>query len=88
MLHPTFLQLSANFLLTFLIAESPKRGEIIYDIARKIRSNSTLDEKYTVNPDEFLTMGRATPFEGAEVYGRCLATVYDGEIRYVDKKLI
>lgn len=29
------------------IAESPKRGEIIYDIARKIRSNSTLDEKYT-----------------------------------------
>ena len=28
------------------IAEKPKRGEIIYDIARRIRSNSTLNEKY------------------------------------------
>jgi dihydroorotase len=48
----------------------------------------SLDEKYTVNPDEFLTMGRATPFEGAEVYGRCLATVYGGRAVYVDKKII
>ena len=48
----------------------------------------SLDEKYTINPDEFLTMGRATPFEGAEVYGRCLATVYGGRAVYVDKKII
>ncbi|MCD8006886.1 MAG: dihydroorotase [Oscillospiraceae bacterium] len=27
---------------------------------------------YTVNPAEFKTMGRATPFEGREVYGRCV----------------
>ncbi len=37
---------------------------------------------YTVNPDEFATMGRATPFAGWEVYGRCLLTVHDGKTVY------
>ena len=38
--------------------------------------------KYTVNPDEFLSMGRSTPFEGDEVYGRCVMTVCKGKIGY------
>ncbi len=29
---------------------------------------------YTINPDEFKTMGRATPFAGREVYGKCIIT--------------
>ncbi len=37
---------------------------------------------YTVNPEEFLTMGRATPFAGWEVYGKCLMTVHNGKIVY------
>ena len=41
-----------------------------------------LSESYTINPEEFLTMGRATPFEGWEVFGRCLLTVKDGKIVY------
>ena len=36
-------------------------------------------EKYKINPDEFLSMGRSTPFLDAEVYGKCLATVCDGK---------
>ena len=39
-----------------------------------------LDQKYTVNRSEFLSMGKATPFEGSEVYGRCILTVCDGRI--------
>ena len=39
-----------------------------------------LDSKYTVNPDEFLSKGRATPFEGYEVSGECLMTVCGGKI--------
>ena len=39
-----------------------------------------LDEKYTVDPNEFLSMGRATPLEGMELYGRCLLTVCDGRV--------
>ena len=41
-----------------------------------------LDEEYTVNPDEFLSKGRATPFEGATLYGRCVRTVCDSKVVY------
>ncbi|MBE6771807.1 MAG: dihydroorotase [Ruminococcaceae bacterium] len=38
-----------------------------------------LNSKYTINPDDFLSKGRATPFEGYEVYGECLMTVSGGK---------
>ena len=41
-----------------------------------------LNEKFIVNPDEFLSMGRATPFEGMELYGRNVLTVCNGKIVY------
>ena len=41
-----------------------------------------LDCEYTVNPDEFLSLGRATPFDGWEVCGRNVLTVKGGEIVY------
>lgn len=41
-----------------------------------------LDAKYEVNPDEFFTEGRSTPFAGTEVLGRCMLTVMDGEVVY------
>ena len=39
-----------------------------------------LNTAYTVDPEEFQSMGRATPFTGMELYGRCLMTVCDGKI--------
>ena len=39
-----------------------------------------LDQSYIVNPEEFLSMGKATPFAGSELYGRCILTVCDGKI--------
>ncbi len=47
-----------------------------------------LDESYTVDPDEFLSMGRATPFAGHKLFARCLATVLDGKAIYTDNKLM
>ena len=47
-----------------------------------------IGDEYKIDPEEFLSMGRATPFAGTVVKGRCLATVYDGKLCYVDKKLI
>jgi len=41
-----------------------------------------LSEEYTVDPEEFLSMGKATPFEGWKVFGRCMATVCDGKVVY------
>ena len=40
--------------------------------------------EYEIDPDKFLSMGRATPFKGERVYGRCLATVYNGQLVYSD----
>jgi dihydroorotase len=39
-----------------------------------------LNEEYTVNPNEFLTMGRATPFEGMKMFGVCKMTMVNGRI--------
>ena len=41
-----------------------------------------LDREFTVNPGEFLSMGRATPFEGWKLNGVCLLTVKDGRVVY------
>ena len=35
---------------------------------------------YTVDPAEFQTMGRATPFTGETLFGRCVCTVRDGHV--------
>lgn len=45
-----------------------------------------LDEEYEINPSEFLSMGRATPFEGKKVFGRCLKTVHNGKTVYEYKQ--
>ena len=42
-----------------------------------------LDEEFTVNPEEFLTMGRSTPFDGKRFFGRNIATVCDGKLVYL-----
>ncbi len=41
-----------------------------------------LDESFTVDPNEFLTRGRATPYTGETLYGRCVLTVCDGKVVY------
>ncbi len=43
------------------------------------RTEWDLEAKYTVDPGEFLSKGKATPFAGAEVYGRCLRTVHNNK---------
>ena len=39
-----------------------------------------VDDEYTINPDDFVSKGRSTPFEGNKVYGKCLITVCNGKI--------
>lgn len=41
-----------------------------------------IDEPYKTDPNEFLSIGRATPFAGREVFGRCLLTVHGGKAVY------
>lgn len=41
-----------------------------------------LDAQYRIDPEEFESKGRATPFAGQSVYGRCLKTVHAGKEVY------
>lgn len=42
----------------------------------------SLDEKTVINPDDFISQGKSTPFENTEVYGKCILTVCDNKIVY------
>ena len=39
-----------------------------------------LNRTYTIDPAEFVSMGKAQPFTGWQVQGRCVATVCDGKL--------
>ena len=41
-----------------------------------------ISEAYKIDPENFLSMGRATPFAEREVFGRCLLTVQNGKVVY------
>ncbi|MBE6560801.1 MAG: dihydroorotase [Ruminococcaceae bacterium] len=45
------------------------------------------DTEYTIDPQEFLSMGRNTPFTGWKVRGACALTVCRGKIVYDDGSL-
>lgn len=65
--------LNVNPLKRFGIGGRLKVGE---------RANLTvfdLNDEYTVLPSEFLSKGKATPFFGKKVFGRCILTVADGK---------
>ena len=47
-----------------------------------------LDTCAKVDPETFLTKGRATPFAGMELYGKCVMTVHNGNIVYQDKEAL
>ena len=46
-----------------------------------------LDAEYAIDPAEFVSMGKATPFQGWKVQGKCLLTVCDGNIVYKSSDL-
>ena len=46
-----------------------------------------LDKPFTVDPEQFRTMGRATPFAGMELYGLCKLTMVNGKIVWREEGL-
>ncbi len=41
-----------------------------------------LNEEYTICPEDFKSLGRATPFAGKRVFGKCMLTAIDGRVVY------
>lgn len=66
--------------LIYLMSQAPRsRFDIDTDVGFTVYD---LNEEYSIDPDNFVTMGRATPFEGKKVFGKCLMTVYNGKLVY------
>ena len=47
-----------------------------------------LNSTYSIDPGSFLSMGRATPFAGRQVQGRCVLTVAGGKVAWSDGTLL
>ncbi len=69
--------------LIALMSENPRR---IFRLGGAMQVGERADiavfdtrEPYKIDTNDFLSMGKATPFEGEEVYGRCLLTLFNGE---------
>ena len=71
--------LSMERLIELLVINPRKRFDLPFGCDYSIWD---LDEAYTIDPNEFISLGKATPFEGWNVNGRCLATVCDGKLIY------
>lgn len=65
--------------LISLISTNPKKR---FNVRNTGFSVWSLKEKYKIDPGEFLSKGKSTPFEGTEVYGRNYLTVYNGKAVY------
>ena len=66
--------------LVELLAVNPrKRFGLEYDNSFTVWN---LDKNTVINPSDFLSMGKATPFEGEEVFGECELTVCNGKTAY------
>ena len=71
--------------LVALLHDNPCRR---FGISLPMEENFTafdLEAEYTIDPAEFLSMGRATPFEGWSVNGRCKLTVAGGKLAWIEE---
>ena len=69
--------------LVYLMSEAPrKRFGITSDAGFSVWDVET---EYQIDPETFLSMGRATPFAGDTVYGKCLMTIYGGKMVWQSK---
>ena len=76
--------------LIALMSENPRR---IFRLGGALRVGERADiavyditKPYTIDTAEFLSMGKATPFEGEQVYGKCVLTLFNGEKVWTENK--
>ena len=71
--------LSLNRLLELLCVNPRRRFDLPLGTDYSIWD---LNAAYPIDPEDFLSKGRATPFAGWQVNGKCIATVCDGKLAY------
>ena len=81
--------ISLHKLVTLMSINPAERFGIKTGFEIKELANFTvydLNESYTINSDNFASMGRSTPFDGVTVYGKCKTTVCDGRTVWEDEE--
>ena len=71
--------ISLERLIELMSINPRKRFKISTDIGFSVFD---VTNPYIINPNGFKTKGRATPFDGISVFGRCKATVYNQKVIY------
>ena len=64
--------------LVELMAVAP-RNRFGIPLREDDRCEWDLERAYEIDPETFLSKGRATPFAGRKVYGRCVRTIHKGQ---------
>ncbi len=47
-----------------------------------------LNKKFKINPDNFFSKGKNTPFKGKEVYGKVIMTFNDGSLKFYNGEIL
>ena len=71
--------ISLEKLIDLMVMNPRKRFGIVDDDSYSVWD---LNEEYVIDPKKFLSKGKATPFAGTKVSGRCFFTVCNGKIVY------
>ena len=84
-------------LYTYLVKENVITMEklmelLVYNPRKRFRIPSVVDfsiwdlrQTYVIDPQEFLSQGKSTPFADWRVWGKCVATVCDGKTVWLEK---
>ena len=75
--------ISLEKLLQLLVSNPRKRFRIPMTTDFSIWD---MNKSYVIDPTEFQSEGKSTPFAGWRVWGRCLATVCDGKLVWLEKE--
>lgn len=71
--------ISLEKLIELMAVNPRKRFKIPFDDSFTVWD---LNTEFTVDPKAFLSKGKATPFEGEKLFGRCVLTVVNGKTAY------
>ncbi len=63
-----------------LMAINPRKR---FDIKHSGYTVWDLEREFTVDPEKFLSLGKATPFENAKLFGECVMTVVNNQVKYI-----
>ncbi len=71
--------ISLEKLIELMAINPRKRFDIPFDDSFTVWD---LNTEFTVDPNEFLSKGRATPFKGEKLFGKCVLTALNGKTVY------